>query len=313
MSGGGAVHVNLKDLAQYGRNLTQYSLNVTMAVGQAFATMAPALGDALESMTDGGVFAEATIISDMLNNNMDDFRKFADDTSKGIVYTSAAALVIAASYSDADLNSKASIDDVGFAFGDGGKRPAGLPKDATGETFRQQQASLPAPAIALTGDPSKVVGSEYHPGYESHEYADGSYVTTTTRPADGGGTIVETTVYDASGKVLRRTSQSTGTVQSPYGSYQVSTTTQHEGDPDHGADVKTVVTKGPGGDETIETTTTGADGKTHKTTTTTTATVQPDKGGSDGSDPGPIKQAEDRHGSKIQGDPGTYQHLGPTY
>jgi hypothetical protein len=308
MSGGGSVQVNFKDLAQYGLNLNQYALSVTTAAGQAFGTMASLTGEAFETFTKGGVFAEATVVSGLLNHHMSDFQHFVEDASKGIAYTGAAAQVIAASYSEADLQSGASIDDVRFAFGDAGiRRPHGLPKDAGTQTFSQQQQAAGGLPAALSGDPRMAVSDEYHPGYASHTFADGSWMTTTTTQRvgpNGTETVTETVICDANGKVLRRTSQSDlrrgdGTT--------VSTTTRHDGDDKTGVNVSTAVTRDPTGKETIVTTTQTPDGKT----SSTTSVVQPDQGQSHDADAGPIQHAEDV--LKTDGSDTSIRHLGPGF
>jgi hypothetical protein len=309
--GEGSLEANLKDLDKYGLRVNMLGLEVMTSAGKAFTSMAHTTGGAFEKFTDGGVFAEATVVTGLLNHHMSDFRQFLADVAAGMKYTGAAARVIAACYSETDLESGASLDDIGFAFGDAGVgRPKGLPKDAGTQTFSQEAAAAGdggGQPMSLSGDPLLATHEEYHPGYVCHFFPDGSTMTVTTKrvsnPPYADEIITETVICDASGKVLQRGTQSDASV---YGGYKVSTTTKHNGDADQGVDVKTVVTTDPHGNETIETTTTGPDGKPTTTTTTVAAGKHDDPGGTA---PGPVQQAEDRYGT--DGDAGTLKHYGP--
>jgi hypothetical protein len=312
------VEVETLDLRKFFTEMTmKLGPQAMSSTSGVLAPMGEMIGGALLGMggkvdLSAGLFPEGIVIADLMTNTHAKFAAFFKDVGAGIQCIGDAAAVVAEIYHNGDAENSANINDVLFAFNDPlANRPKDLPKDATTDSFQQQQAAAVANsgqnAMALTAPDSAAKVIYPVNGVTIYLFPDGStkQVTTSSDSNSWAAGTTTTTEYYFNGKQVGTTTQSQYTVR---GGYQTMTTsTSPTSDPKAVGSSTTEVVTNPDGSQDV-TTTTVIDAK--GTTSTHTVHVAPppskDTGGQ-----GPIQTAENQYNS--HGDKDYVQKYGAGY
>jgi hypothetical protein len=233
------------------------------------------------------------------------FDAFFQEVENGLTYMASAVGVIAEMYGNGDQANKASLADIGFAFGDPNAHPTGTPpKGAISysvEAIRQAMSGAGPASMAARDDQSGITSTFYvdSAGRTTVTFADGSYrqtVTSYTSDYEGTESTTVTTVYNKDGSVFSVTTNSAYTVAAT-GVKKQTVTTGPSAKPGTVGSVTTVTLTDPvTGDRTITTDAViqGSDGKPTTQSSTITVAGGDTTAGASKTDQGPIEAAEDK-------------------
>jgi hypothetical protein len=331
------VQVEINSLADFWRTI---SMDIAPHAATAMASSLVDIGTfanaGLRPLTEGDVFSEGVVLAESMTRRQSDFQNFFRDIGQNLQNTAAAITVIAQIYQGTDAESKASLNDIAFAFADGSAAtPKGflnnlrpefiktLPeelqqkyRDGTLTAYDLSNYNIQSiyaqqsgqTAQSLTGDDSHAAVTRPANGYAYYTYPDGSRKTVITRTLGGGtyysGTETVTTIYSADGKLLKTITEQ-DVIE--YDHHNKTTVTEEGSTKQQSA-----VSTGPTGTVTVtnSTTVTQPDGSQ---TTTSSAPVTVDPG--DHKDPvgtkGKVEELEDQAGT--EGDDYTVKEIGPGY
>lgn len=204
---GNKVTVDVNDVVTYGQEMMKLSAEGTGAGATALSEMPMLIAEALTMPLDGQVLPEGQQVARFLNQRMSDFQYFLKDVSEGLINIGSAAIVVAEIYEGADGENGATMNDIGFVFGDPDARPpSGFRSNyETVDEFNDRMAEQSGQNVqALTGDEryadvvSYPYGSIYTFGDGSQKsvhsaltYENGQMVSVTTTTITGpGGNVI---------------------------------------------------------------------------------------------------------------------------
>jgi hypothetical protein len=288
MGDAGSVHVDPDALRSYGLELATKGQMQTLKVSEHLSNLAPLI-QSLTTPTDAGTFAEGAVVAGIMMQAANDFTSFTKELTGGLHYIGSAAAVIATAYRNGDVESAQDISVIDFAFGDpNAAKPDGL--KGHDKTYSEQAAEAaakgPQMSMASLGMDAFIV-QQINLGYTTlYIYQDGSERTSTygmpSEITGVNGTTSTVSYTDDAGKVVRRSSTTTGTNGA---GLQTEVNVEEEA----GQKVTTTTTHNSDGSVTVETTRPGPDGKD----TSTKVTTHPHSGTS--ADQGPVQQAENQY------------------
>jgi hypothetical protein len=288
MGDAGSVHVDPDALRNYGLELATKGQMQTLKVTEHLSNLAPLI-QSLTTPTDAGTFAEGAVIAGIMMQAATDFSSFTKDLTGGMHYIGSAAAVIATAYRNGDVESAQDLGVIDFVFGDpNAHKPEGLKgHDQTySEKAMEDAAKGPQMSMASLGMDAFVTQT-INLGYTTiYIYQDGSERTSTygmpSEITGVNGTTSTTSYTDDNGKVVRRSSTTTGTNAN---GLKTEVNVENEG----GQTVTTTTTHNADGSVTVDTTRPGPNGKPE----TSQVTTHPHSGAS--ADQGPVQSAENQY------------------
>jgi hypothetical protein len=298
---GGKVNVEVTDMVTYYQEMSMLSGEIGTAAGSAMGEMSMMIATGLnQAGGDAGVFPEGAMAARTISSRLAEFQMFVRDLHEGVRNVGSGAVVIAEIYENADNENGATVNDIGFVFGDPRSRPPGDFRGGEVKTFDDVAQESGQNAMALTSDNSLARPLSYPYG-TIYSFPDGSTKHITSRTEAGGhntsdAIVTTTTITDKNGNVISTVTERT---YSNHMGYNYTTTTTTNGDERNNRTSSTTTAEAPNGDITVSNTaSTTTDGKQGPETSNTT-TVERGEHRVD-EDRGPVETATenmDSHGS----------------
>lgn len=210
---GDKVNVEVTDLVTYWEEMTRLSGEATSAASNAMSEMNLLIHNGLSTPLEGQILPEGQQAARFLTHRVSDFQRFIADVSQGITNIGNAAAVVAEMYEGSDNENGASLNDIGFVFGDPDARgPRGFRDTETFQEWQQRMAEQSGQnAMALTGDESFATNTVSYPYGAIYTFADGSRKQTYSGYEAGpnGETVMVSTtyIYGPDGKLLSSTTE----------------------------------------------------------------------------------------------------------
>jgi hypothetical protein len=298
---GGTVNVEVTDMVTYYQEMSMLAGEIGTAAGSAMGEMAMMISTGLNQPGgDAGVFPEGAMAARSISGRLAQFQMFMTDLNEGVRNVGSGAVVIAEIYENADSENGATVNDVGFIFGDPSARgPEGF-RNGDVKTFSDVAEETGQNAMALTSDESLARPLSYPYG-TIYTFPDGSTKHITSRTEAGAhntsdAIVTTTTITDKNGNVI---STVTERAYSNHMGYNYTTQTTTTGDERNNRTSTTTTAEAPDGDITVSnTTSTTTEGREGPETTNTT-TVERGEHRED-TDQGPVETATenmDSHGT----------------
>ncbi|MFD1325253.1 hypothetical protein [Micromonospora sonneratiae] len=247
-------------------------------------------------------FPEGAVIARQQRHRQSDFQHFLKDVLDGIRNIGSAAIVLAEIYEGGDARSKASLDDIKFAFSDyNAKAPEGFRKVESWSEYEMRMAQeAGSMSMSMTGNDDNAQVIRPAAGVTIYLYPDGSSKQVISNGYDPrvGTVTTTTTVYGPGGAVLQKTTQQDGKDDQGIRT-QTTSVTNYNGD-GTGTQSKTSTVTGNDGTMTItnETTLLDSEGKPKgDPTTSSPVTITPGQHTTEQQEQGPVEEAVEQTGS----------------
>jgi hypothetical protein len=290
---GGKVNVEVTDMVTYFREMSALSGQIATSAGTAMGEMSMMISTGL-SQGSGDVqpFPEGMMVARSMSGRLAQAQMFVRDLQEGVRNIGSGAVVVAELYENADSENGATVNDIGFVFGDPSARgPEGF-RGGDVKTFNDMAEETGQNAMALTSDDSLARGMSYPYG-TIYTFPDGStkHVTWSTESGAGNRSdthVTTTTVRDADGNIISTVSEQTYNTHTT----NYTTTTTVTGDDRNNRTSTTTTAEAPDGDMTVTNTTSNTTEGRQGPETTNTTTVERGEHRED-TERGPVEQAAD--------------------